>query len=87
MDLKLLFFTCLESILYISSELVNFTFLLGSTIFLLFSRDHKGSLWIKKKEGVRERLSLKRASIIYITGAEERKARFKKSGESETALQ
>lgn len=43
-------------------------------------------MWIKKKERVRERLSLKRASIMYVIRAEERKARLKKSGEYERAL-
>lgn len=63
---------------------MNLTYLL---CYLSSQGITKAHLWIKKKERVRERLSLKRASIICIARAEGRKARFKKSEESVRALQ
>lgn len=43
---------------------------------LLLREIPKAHLWIKRKEGVRERLSVKIASIICTIGAKERKGRF-----------
>lgn len=79
---------CFEmALFYLFGKWPSYNFIFLAMLYCLSSQGiTKAHLWIKENERVRERLSLKRASIIYIIGAEERKDRFKKSGEYERAL-